>query len=114
MPSLGNPATCVSDRRRSMEYPKLKGPCTRMEIVPMQAITNYLADGPDDRPASSIPVVKKFISRCNHLDNTTEPGSRSDSPQVRSRPPSRASSISEGHVSPEDDGPSKKVVHYDD
>ena len=34
--------------------------------------------------------------------------------RARSRASSRGSSRSEGHVSPEDDGPSKKVVHYDD
>ena len=83
-------------------------------------IEDYLADERDDRPASSIPedwaqVVNKFVSRCDYLDNEPEPEPRprGDRPRVRSRRSSRAGSISEGHVSPEDDVPSKKVVHND-
>lgn len=81
----------------------------RKSPIPTQVIEGYLAD---DRPALSIlggwvQVVDKFISKCDHLDGEAE----SDS-QVPSRTYSRTSSISEGHVSPEDDGPSKKVVHY--
>ena len=82
-----------------------------------------LTDGPGDRLAPSTfekdwaRVVKEFISRCDHLYNTMElePGPLSnDHSRASSRVHSRASSISEGHVSPEDDGPSKKVVCYDD
>ena len=71
-----------------------------------------------------VQVVNEFISRCDHLYKTAEPESelepelkrkpRNFRTRVRSRASSRASSRSEGHVSPEDDGPSKKVVHYDD
>lgn len=89
--------------------------------VPTRVIEDYLADEPEDRPASQIlkdwvQVVEKFISRCDHLDKTTESDPRSFSRRGRSRGRSRGSrtdSISEGHVSPEDDGPSKKVLHYD-
>jgi len=90
--------------------------------VPTQLIEDYLTDKSDDPPASSIPerdwvqVVNKFISRCDHLNTTTEPEprpfTRSDRRRVRSRASSRANS--EGHVSPEDDGPSKKVPYWDD
>ena len=92
--------------------------------VPTQVIEDYLADEPDDPPASPIPkkdwvqVVNKFISICDRLYKTTEPEpgppSFDDYSSAGSRSSSRASSLSEGHVSPEDDGPSKKVVHYDD
>jgi len=93
--------------------------------VPTQVIEDHLADASNDRPASSVlendwvQVVNKFISRCDHLDKAAEPDpghfSLNDRRQrVRSRASSRASSISEGHVSPEDDGPSKKVPHWDD
>lgn len=100
--------------------------------VPTQVIEDHLADKQgeqDDHPAPSTPedgaqvakkdwvkVVNKFISGYDHLDKMTESEprfSRSGRPAVRSRASSRASSISEGHVSPEDDGPSKKVVCYD-
>ena len=61
-------------------------------------------------------VVAKFVSGCERLDNATEqepmPSSPYDRPRVHSRTSSRASSISEGHVSPEDDGPSKKVPDF--
>lgn len=92
--------------------------------IPTQVIEDYLAAEPaGDRPASPIlkkdwvQVVNEFISMCDHLDKATEPEprlpSRNDRPRVRSRASSRASSISEGHVSPEDEIPSKKVVCYD-
>lgn len=97
--------------------------CAWKSPVPTQVIEDYLADEADDCPASStlekgwVQVVDKFVSRYDHLYKTMEPelGSFSPnySPRVRSRASSRASSISEGHVSPEDDGPSKKVVYYD-
>ena len=54
-------------------------------------------------------AVERFLSGLDHLYKTTEP----DRPQAHSRTSSRASSISEGHVSPEDDGPSKKILHRD-
>ena len=89
--------------------------------VPTQVIEDYLADNLDDRSASSIfdkdweQVVNKFISKCDHLGETKEPEPsylpRSDRPRARSRASSTTSSISEGHVSPDDDGPSKKVPH---
>jgi len=87
--------------------------------VPTQVIEDYLADEPDDPPASPIPgkdwvqVVNKFIPIRDHLDNRPLARSRARS-RARSGTSSRASSLSEGHVSPEDDGPSKKVLHYDD
>ena len=63
-------------------------------------------------------VVNEFLSSCDHLGSTTGPEPmplpRNNRPQAHSGTSSRASSISEGHVSPEDDGPSKKVVRYDD
>jgi hypothetical protein len=92
--------------------------------VPTQVIEDYLADEPDDPPASPIPekdwvqVVNKFISRCDHLDKIAEPEPWLLVSAVivpgRSRASSRNSSLSEGHVSPEDDGPSKKVLRYDE
>ena len=93
--------------------------------VPTQVIEDHLADEQNDRPAPSVlekdwvQVVNKFISGCDHLDKAAgpDPGpfSCNDRRQrVRSRASSRASSISEGHVSPEDDGPSEKVLHWDD
>ena len=92
--------------------------------IPTQVIEDYLVAEPaGDHPASPIlkkdwvQVVNEFISMCDHLDKATEPEprlpSRNDRPRVRSRASSRASSISEGHVSPEDEIPSKKVVCYD-
>jgi hypothetical protein len=86
--------------------------------VPTQVLEDYLADEPVDRPASSIlkndwaQVVNEFVSRCDRLDKTTEPEPRPFSRNDRPRAPFRAGLISEGHVS-EDDGPSKKVVRYD-
>ena len=63
-------------------------------------------------------VVDEFLSKCDHLGTTTEPEPtpllRNNRRRAHSRTSSRASSISEGHVSPEDDGPSKKVVRYND
>ena len=92
--------------------------------IPTQVIEDYLTEEPDDPPTLPIPekdwvhVVTDFISKCDHLYKTTEPESGpfplGDSPRARSGTSSRASSLSEGHVSPEDDGPSKKVVHWDD
>ena len=91
--------------------------------VPTQVIEDYLADEQNDRPASSIPedwvqVVNKFTFRCNQLGYAMEPepqhSSRKDGRWAGSRGSSRAGSISEGHISPEDDVPSKKVVHHDD
>ena len=73
-------------------------------------------------------MVNKFIPIRDHLDQITEPelefspnGPLARSrirprarPGARSGASPRASSLSEGHVEPEDDGPSKKVPHYDD
>ena len=63
-------------------------------------------------------VVNEYLPRWSHLDKTTEPGpgpfSRNDRPSVRSRARSRAGSNSEGHISPDEDGPSKKILPYDD
>ena len=93
--------------------------------VPTQVIEDYLPDEPDDRPTSSIQaekdwvqVVTNFISKCDHLYKTIDSEPRTstsdDRPRVRSGVSSGTGSLSEGHVSPEDDGPSRKVVHYDD
>jgi len=83
--------------------------------VPTQVIEEYLIDESYSRPAPSIPkkdwvqVVNEFLPWCDHPNETTESES-----EPHSRPSSRASSVSEGHVSPEDDGPSKKVPRWDD
>ena len=91
--------------------------------IPTWGMEDYLADEPVDPLAPSslkdwVQVVNKFISGYGYLDNPTEPEprptSRNTRPRVRSlaSASSRTSSISEGHVSPEDDIPSKKVVDY--
>lgn len=87
-------------------------------------IEDYLPDEPDDYPTSPIHekdwahAVTDFISKCDHLYKITEPEpwplGNDDRPRARSRASSRTSSLSEGHVSPDDDGPSRKVVHHDD
>lgn len=69
-------------------------------------------------------MVGDFISICEELDKEEErnlpelPLVDDRARKYRGRKYSSASSIgssiSEGHVSPEDDGPSKKVVRYDD
>ena len=91
--------------------------------VPTQVIEDYLSHEPDDCPTLStlekgwIQVVTNFMSKCDHLYKTTKPEPQSlrrHGRQAHSRASSRAGSLSEGHVSPEDDGPSKKVVRYDD
>jgi len=92
--------------------------------VPTQVMEDYLADEPDGPPASPIPekdwtqVVTDFISKCDCLYKMTEPEPwhfvSDDRPRARSRASSGTGSLSEGHVSPDDDGPSKKVVHYDE
>jgi hypothetical protein len=92
--------------------------------VPTQVIEDYLADEPDDPPASPIPekdwvlVVTDFISKCDHLYKIAEPEPwplvSGDRPRARSRASSGTGSLSEGHVSPDDYGPSKKVVRYDE
>jgi len=65
-----------------------------------------------------VEVVSKFVSRCDNLDEAIqlEPESSSgdDNSRRSSSASSRGSMVSEGHVSPEEDGPSKKVVRYDD
>jgi len=81
-------------------------------FVPTRLIEGYLADKLDDPPVSLVPgdwvrVVNEFISGCDHLGEIVES-------EPHSRASSRASSTSEGHVSPEDDGPSKKVPRWDD
>ena len=93
-------------------------------LIPTQVIEDYLPGEPDDFPASPIPekdwvqTVADFISGCHHLYKSTEPepwlSAGDDRPRARSRASSRASSLSEGHVSPDDDGPSKKVVYHND
>ena len=64
-------------------------------------------------------VIDDFISKCDELDQRS--GRRwsgllpvGDQPRRHSRASSRTSSISEGRVSPDDDGPSRKVVHRDE
>ena len=95
--------------------------------IPTEVIEEYLSEsGKVDRGRSDSPVqimdwkqvVDTFISKCDELDQTRG-RQRSglppvdDQPRKRSRASSRTSSISEGHVSPDDDGPSRKVVHGD-
>ena len=115
------PARLTAAVRWGVSNSKIPAPAWKSP-VPTQVIEDYLADERDDRPASSIPedwvqVVSKFISRCDQLDYATEPEPRhpprNGGPRVYSRASSRGSSISEGHNSPEDDGPSKKVVRHD-
>lgn len=83
-------------------------------------IENYLAEESDNfliSPISEkdwVQVVNRFVTRCSHLDKVTGPFSHGYRSRVSSRASSRAGSLSEGHVSPEDDGPSKKIVHFDD
>ena len=95
--------------------------------LPTSLIQEYLAENIDANSGSSSKLqtetrdwklmVDGFISRCDelekerHLPKPPPAGSRA---QKHSRPSSIGSSISEGHVSPEDDGPSRKVVRYDD
>ena len=98
--------------------------------IPTLVIEEYLSENVDESGDGSSPriqtkdwkrVVGEFVSRCDELDQTRgrrrsglPPVDDDDQPPKRSRGSSRASSISEGHVSPDDDGPSKKVVHdYD-
>ena len=92
--------------------------------VSTQIIEDYFLDKPDDYLASPIlekdwvRVVADFVSRCKQLYRTEEQNprlsARHNRPRARSRASSRASSLSEGHTSPDEDGPSKKVVcHYD-
>ena len=89
--------------------------------VPTQVIEDYLTYELVDQPVLSVgedwvQVVNKFISRCDYLENATEPEPR---PSFRNnrpravRPRASSGASSEGHVSPESYGPSKKVVHYD-
>ena len=69
-------------------------------------------------------VVDEFVSRCDELDQTrgrrrsglppVDDGDRPRKPLRGSTGSSRASSISEGHVSPDYDGPSRKVLHDGD
>ena len=92
--------------------------------IPTQVIEDYVPGEPEDHPTSSIPekdwvqVVTNFISKCDHLYKTIDPEPRTstsdDHPRIHSRTSSRTSSLSEGHVLPEDDGPSKKVVRHND
>ena len=97
--------------------------------VPAQVIEDYLAEEPDGHLAPPIlvdwvQVVNKFIPLCSYLDNATEsePGPRPRYKRPRagsgasgaSGASSGASPISEGHVSPDEDGPSRKVVRYYD
>lgn len=92
--------------------------------VPTQMIEDYLADEPEDPPASPIPekdwvqVVTDFISKYDHLYKIAEPEpwplASGDRPRARSRASSGTGSLSEGHVSPDDDIPSRKVVRRDE
>jgi len=76
-------------------------------FVPTLLIEDYLTDSASLVPEDWVRVVNEFISGCGHLDETVES-------EPHSRASSRTSSVSEGHVSPEDDGPSKKVPRWDD
>lgn len=98
--------------------------------IPTLVIEEYLSENANHNGSGSSPrtqtkdwkrVVDEFVSRCDELDQKRgrrrsglPPVDDDDEPPKRSRGSSRASSISEGHVSPDDDGPSRKVVHdYD-
>lgn len=98
--------------------------------IPTPVIEEYLSEHTRGNGSGSSPpiqtkdwrrVVDEFISRCDELDQARgrrrsglPPVDDHDQPRKQSRGSSRASSISEGHVSPDDDGPSRKVLHGDD
>jgi len=117
------PLRLTSIVRWGISNSKIPAP-TWKSPVPTQVIEDYLADEPDDPPASPIPekdwvqVVADFISKCDHLYKITEPepwpSVSDDRPRARSRASSGTGSLSEGHVSPDDHGPSKKVVRHDE
>ena len=95
--------------------------------IPTAMIEEYLSrnNSVDDSASNSQTQTKDwkravddFISRCDELDQTRgrsglPPIKDDEQPRKRSRASSRGSSISEGHVSPDDDGPSRKVLHDD-
>jgi len=113
--NAAKPARLTAAVRRGISNSKITTHAWKSP-VPTGVIGDYLADKPDGRRASSIverdwvQVINGFISRRDYLDKTTESGEgpflQNDRPWKRSRTSSRASSISEGHVSPEDEGPS--------
>jgi len=94
--------------------------------IPTLVIEEYLSENANESGSGSSPqthtkdwkrVVDEFVSSCDELDQVRgrrrsglPPVDDDDQPPKRSRGSSRASSISEGHVSPDDDGPSRKVV----
>ena len=95
--------------------------------IPTLIIEEYLSKNTGNNSESSPPiqtkdwkrVVGEFVSKCDELDQMRGrrlPGLPpiDDRRRGRSRASSGASSISEGHVSPDDDGPSRKVLRYDD
>ena len=98
--------------------------------IPTPIIEEYLSENANEGGSGPSPriqvkdwkrVVDEFIAKCDELDQRRgrrrsglPPVDDDDQPPKRSRGSSRASSISEGHVSPDDDGPSRKVVdNYD-
>lgn len=97
--------------------------------IPTSMIEAYLSENAaENSSGTSSPVqmtqdwkraVDEFISKCDEMDQARG-RRRSGLPPVDdqlrrcSRASSKASSISEGHVSPDDDRPSRKVVHHDD
>ena len=89
------------------------------EYISESAGKNGVGSNSTARVVDWKPVVDDFIAKCDELDQRR--GRRwsglppvGDQPRRHSRATSRASSISEGHVSPDDDGPSRKVVHHDE
>jgi len=97
----------------------------RNSPVPTQVTEDYHADGPGDCPAPPAlerwaAVVDEFILMCDHLDETARQESERSSYDGQSRAhsrlslSSRGSMISGGRISPGDDSPSKRIVHYDD
>lgn len=98
--------------------------------IPTAMIEEYLSENANEDGSGSRPqiqtrdwkrVVDEFVSRCDELDQTRgrrrsglPPVDDDDQQQKRLRVSSRGSSISEGHVSPDDDRPSRKVVYDDD
>jgi len=109
------------------EEPTATTPLEPNDAAQNSPTTTQVAEDRADEPGdlSALPtlnrwveVVSKFISRCDHLDEAIqlkqESSSGDDHSRTSSRGSSRGSVVSEGHVSPEEDGPSKKVVRYDD
>lgn len=120
------PARLTAAARWAISVSKIP-PHTWKAPIPTDVVEEYLVENTHESSGgTSSPIqtkdwkrgVDKFISRCDELDQRR--GRRrsglppvDDRPRKHSRASSKASSISEGHVSPDDDGPSRKVLHDD-